>query len=140
MDYLRSQRATGFKVGDEVMVTCRAEQNEMGWNNSWVPEMTVNIGKILKITKISGEYGIELNHGCCYPYFVLQKLGDMPDYLCGKIKEIENTYPLELEFPEESAKKARNAFFQAFRKVGFDALPKTVKILFAIELGKERGK
>jgi len=72
--YLIMQEASGIKEGDTVKVLRNAETHEMGWGNSWTPEMTKNIGKKLIVSYIGVENtGINLD-GQCYPFFVLKKV------------------------------------------------------------------
>lgn len=66
-----------FKVGDKVLVTRMAKDNENGWNNSWAPEMNKLVGEISKVTKIGDDgRGIILEDNFYYPEFVLKKVSN----------------------------------------------------------------
>ena len=76
--YLKGQKEfiekNSLKVGDTVRILRAAEDDEMGWNNSWMPEMDAFVGGAALVTKLDGEYGIQLQDGMEYPYFVLEKV------------------------------------------------------------------
>jgi hypothetical protein len=81
--------ATGLKVGDTVKITREASDNELGWDNIWISDMTRAVGSTGKITHIEKVKGIKVSGGYNYPFFVLEKVPEAP-----KTVEVElnNTY------------------------------------------------
>lgn len=77
--YLLAQEHCGLKVGDWVRVTRRAESNEAGWGNPWIPDMNVTVGNIGKMKSFSN-FGVSVYFGnpiintWNFPYFVLEKI------------------------------------------------------------------
>jgi hypothetical protein len=68
-----------LKVGDKVKVLRKAEDYEDGWPTYWGGQThTMSIGKAYFIQEISLEYGIILDNGWGYPYFVLKPLKEQP--------------------------------------------------------------
>ena len=62
-----------ISVGDTVRVLRKAEDNEMGWSNSWVDGMDSSVGEEFVVkTKDSGT-GFGLGD-YLYPFFVLEKV------------------------------------------------------------------
>jgi len=78
-DYLRKHRASGIKVGDEVMVLRIAYGDEQGWNCFWVDSMNDIVGGTYKVGKDGGSMGFIIvvggNRRCWVPYFILDKAG-----------------------------------------------------------------
>ena len=73
--YEQQHKASGIKMGDTVEILSKAQTAELGWNNSWVPEMDKMVGKTVTITQDCGKHGFEIaEDGKCYPYFVMQKV------------------------------------------------------------------
>ena len=96
--YIILQEAFGIQKGDKVRVLRVADEHEMGWQNSWNPVMTKNVGKILSVIRISTcpEYGIVLDDKYAYPFFVLEivkkgseDLANIPDFGCQHDKVVE---------------------------------------------------
>ena len=65
-----------FKKGDRVKVMRKAETFEKNWNNAWVDEMNISVGKTLTVIKDEGTIGVRLNDemSLSYPSFVLEKV------------------------------------------------------------------
>jgi hypothetical protein len=90
--YQERQDKTGIQVGDFVIVLRKASSHTRGWKNTWVPSMTNAVGKIGKVTGLSGESGINVkvdgvdNFG--YPYWVLSK------------KETDRVFPVDVKLNE----------------------------------------
>ena len=78
MSYLEKHKASGLKVGDRVRVLRAAENEEGGWDNTWVMEMDeyVEVGGV--ITEDFAEAGFYVKFGAGeswgFPYFVLEKV------------------------------------------------------------------
>ena len=65
-----------LRVGDYVRVIRESEPDERGWRNIWNDEMLNTIGDVLQIEEFDSErrgYGIKLENGWWYPYFVLSR-------------------------------------------------------------------
>lgn len=76
--YLKAQAKCGIKEGDTVLVLRKAEDNEQGWDNSWVGDMNDMIGKNYKVREVT-EGGFQLQTPAQrftlgFPYFVLRKI------------------------------------------------------------------
>lgn len=75
--YREQSAATGLKPGDNVIVTRHARSHVRGWQNSWVTQMTKQIGNVLRVESADDGYGYQLTgtDGLTldYPFFVLQK-------------------------------------------------------------------
>lgn len=69
-----------FKVGDQVRVLRKAKSHARGWENSWVSNMDAAVGKIGRVTSLSGALhdvtvrvpGTGGDEGWGYPDFVLK--------------------------------------------------------------------
>jgi hypothetical protein len=76
--YVTLQNASGIKVGDTVKVVRATKDNELGWDNIWVPEMTLKVGTTFSVLEVSGGRGIAIEdeNGDFYqfPFFVLEKV------------------------------------------------------------------
>lgn len=72
--YLDGHKKSGIKVGDQVKVLRIARSYERKWENVWPESMDKSVGKVLRVTKDSGERGFELEAYFDYPYFVLEKI------------------------------------------------------------------
>ena len=94
--YLEKHNASGFKIGDVVKITRIANDDENGWQSSWVDTMNNYVGQTLTIRRDDGIYGFKCkneanNDDYDYPYFVLEKVVeqyvpfDFSDDLLGKI-------------------------------------------------------
>ena len=74
--YVTLQNASGIKVGDTVKVVRAAKDNELGWDNVWIPEMTLMVGTTFSVLEVSGGRGIAIEdeNGDYYqfPFFVLE--------------------------------------------------------------------
>jgi len=85
LEYMKAQKASGIHVGDQVIVTRKAEMREQGWGMPWIPEMDECIGNCFEVTEIDGILGMKLKGrqvgGAWFPYFVLQ-----PIYTAIKVK------------------------------------------------------
>lgn len=81
-DYIKKQKAAGFKVGDRVKILCISDSNYRGWGNSWIPEMDEYVGKIGKITCDYSSSGLTVEvpglSRFNFPYFVLEKVTVAP--------------------------------------------------------------
>jgi hypothetical protein len=80
MQYLKAHNASGFKVGDVVLVTTEATSYEKGWGYDWNEYMTDElVGNEFEIMEDDGVMGfiVQTEDGQQYhvPYFVLQKEG-----------------------------------------------------------------
>ena len=80
-NYLEGHRNCGIKVGDQVRVTRKAEDNENGWGDFWVEDMDAEVGKILIVVEDYKKYGFACQENLeenalrwGYPYFVLEKI------------------------------------------------------------------
>ena len=60
----------GIKRGDSVKVLRRADDHEMGWENTWT--MDSSVGKTLTVSGDSGSGGLQLSDSYNYPFFVLE--------------------------------------------------------------------
>ncbi len=77
-EYMKGQEKSGIEIGDIVRVMRKAKgpDNETGWIVSWIPSMDEMIGRdsyVGNIFPLVGDlniYGIQLEDGCCYPYYV----------------------------------------------------------------------
>lgn len=86
--------ANGIEIGDKVRVLRKAESHEDGWDNVWADSMSQSIGETLVVDSINGDRGIALDGlalewECSFPYFVLEKVEDQPEYV-----------PFDLDNPE----------------------------------------
>lgn len=90
-----------LKVGDVVKITRKAEDGENGWDNTWVEEMDIFVGKNGVVVDIPSDEGVKvycLEAGDYYlfPKFVLKKIdgGSMSEFKVGdKVRakhDIEN--------------------------------------------------
>jgi hypothetical protein len=76
--YLTLQAASGIEVGDKVKVLRKAEDGEMGWDNSWARSMDNFIGHVGTISNIDGSNGCRVNFTepvedrFAFPFFVLE--------------------------------------------------------------------
>ncbi len=79
-EYMTGQEKSGIEIGDVVRVMRKTKgvDNETGWIVSWVPSMDGMIGRDSCVSNIFSfphdnrdVYGIQLEDGCCYPYYVL---------------------------------------------------------------------
>lgn len=76
-------KANNVKVGDRVRILRKAEDHEDGWGDVWTKGCSVGCGEIVDI---NNKYGIRV---CMddtpwiswYPYFVLEKVEDEPEYV-----------------------------------------------------------
>jgi hypothetical protein len=76
MNYIEKHKASGFKVGDNVLVTRAASSKEDGWGCSWVNSMDCYVGCTFKITEDRNSAGFMLgSNGYFFPYFILQLVG-----------------------------------------------------------------
>ena len=80
-----------LKVGDVVKITRKAEDGENGWDNSWVEEMDVFVGKNGVVVDSPSDEGVKvfcLEAGDYYsfPEFVLKKIdgGSMSEFNFGE--------------------------------------------------------
>lgn len=81
MDYLTLQdqflHSKKIKVGNKIIVTSTARSYDMGWCNSWVPEMDHFVGKKCIFKAKCGSSGIalyspELQASFSFPFFVIR--------------------------------------------------------------------
>lgn len=72
--YIKDQMECEIEVGDRVRVLRKARSHVRGWGTSWIYEMDKSVGKILKVEGKYSETGFRLPDGCCYPFFVLEKI------------------------------------------------------------------
>jgi hypothetical protein len=84
--YCKNQRESGFKVGDEVIITRAAGNHEKGWSTAWVDKMNLYIGQkgIIVCDAESHGFSISFNNKpskYVFPYFVLE-------HADSKIKEL----------------------------------------------------
>ena len=80
-----------LKVGDVVKITRKAEDGENGWDNTWVEEMDVFVGKNGVVVDSPSDEGVKvfcLEAGDYYsfPEFVLKKIdgGSMSEFNFGE--------------------------------------------------------
>lgn len=91
-DFLAFHKASGFKVGDAVLVVRKAENREMGWDCNWCREMDAYVGKIYTIKSNADERGWELinaNDIYAFPDFVLQKVQNAFILESGVVVEVD---------------------------------------------------
>lgn len=74
--YVALQHMAGFNPGDKVRVVRAAGEGEGCWDNTWTDIMHAMVGKTYTIRYISGAYGVHLNTGYSFPFFVLEKIED----------------------------------------------------------------
>lgn len=64
--------------GDTVRIYRTQDDDEAGWNNSWVPEMDnrVNDGRLYTVSCVADDSGIQLYgiSGICWPWRSLEKI------------------------------------------------------------------
>lgn len=75
--YLELHHESGIKVGDIVKVTRKAKSYELGWDEVWVPEMDLLVGKVFTVEIDEEERGFAIHAGENYyalPCFVLENL------------------------------------------------------------------
>lgn len=76
--YKERQRECGLKVGDEVKILRKAEDDEDGWGNCWIPKMSRCVGGIGVVEDTHERSGIfvKMDEETSYwfPYFVLEKV------------------------------------------------------------------
>lgn len=80
-EYLFIQKGLRLSVGDKVMVMSKAETNERGWRNYWMPSMNKAIGKVYAI--------LAINHGCLG--ITLSTEAGMFSFPCYVLKKVEDT-------------------------------------------------
>lgn len=74
--YLIGHQASGLKAGDQVTVLSKAMALELGWCNSWEPEMDKLVGNTYPILRDFQEKGFLVDspeRPYCLPYFILEK-------------------------------------------------------------------
>lgn len=108
-DYKQREKASGIKPGDMVKVIRKCRSHENGWDNDWAEEMDSTVGKIYTVKAFStkDDKGIGLgNRSICdpdkhwfYPYFVLQKIVEIPEIEVKKV--IINIGGKQIEIREE---------------------------------------
>lgn len=72
-----------IKTGDKVRIVRKARDNEGGWDNNWAPSMSDAVGEVGCVIEDPSASGIRVETDDCsfaYPYFVLEKVADKPDY------------------------------------------------------------
>ena len=72
--YTRNSKQCGLKSGARVTVIRKASNHELGWQNSWPPEMDKYVGKTFTIVDVNHSNGInfkEDNQRYRFPYYVL---------------------------------------------------------------------
>lgn len=79
--YIVDQQNSGLQEGDQVKLLNVVNNNEKGWGNIWIEEMTLNvnkIGSILSLNEYKPSLGITVkfdnDEEFDYPYFVLEKV------------------------------------------------------------------
>lgn len=70
--YNALQKECGINIGDTVKVLRAAKHYELGWGTTWEEEMSLMVGKTLKVVDIQEDDGIYLEDGLFYPFFVLE--------------------------------------------------------------------
>ena len=75
--YEAMQKECGIEVGDKVKVLREACDDEMGWDNAWLPEMSDAVGKIYVVADAHTYCGIVIRLGKYdtryrFPFFVLE--------------------------------------------------------------------
>lgn len=88
MKYTMGHNKSGIKVGDTVKILRKAKNRERGWENGWIPEMDMAVGKIGLVVNDKKEIGFDLEVKevkigknqivLSYPYFVLEKVKVAP--------------------------------------------------------------
>jgi len=67
------------QVGDTVRVVDKAKMEDHGWEDVWLSEMDKTIGKVGKIVKDTGKFGLHVKfrhlESFNYPSHVLRKVG-----------------------------------------------------------------
>lgn len=75
--------ANNIKLGDKVRILRKARDHENGWLNRWGGlEMDREVGKIGRVTSIFSDIRVDTDtNWFFYPYFVLEKVEDEPEYV-----------------------------------------------------------
>ena len=83
--YKEEEIKSGFKIGDKVIVTRKAESYENNWDNVWIKLMNNTIGKegeIIDNDRFNKGFRVKFKTFIAYyPYFVLQKLEEEPEFI-----------------------------------------------------------
>ena len=79
MGYLDDHKKSGFKVGDTVKITRKAQSNENGWGSVWNDSMDYLVGLEVKINYDNGDtwgFQIKTTNGIAWnvPWFVLERV------------------------------------------------------------------
>jgi len=92
-----------FKVGDTVRITRASYSMEGYWTNTWVFQMSENVGNTYKILLDDGTRGILLEDRHRYPEFVLELVDEsvrVPEHVIVVGKPIKSTINInELDIP-----------------------------------------
>lgn len=79
-----------LKVGDVVKITRKAEEGENGWDNAWVREMDIFVGKNGVVVDLPSDEGVkvyclEAGEYYSFPEFILKKIdgGSMSEFKVG---------------------------------------------------------
>lgn len=78
--FISFHNASGFKVGDKVKITRKANTYEMGWNGCWDSAMDACINKI-------GEIVGDINNHGWRVKFTDVNMWDLPDFILQKVED-----------------------------------------------------
>jgi len=127
-------------VGDVVRLVREAKSHESGWQNSWVKEMSKNIGKIGEVKALyGGEKDVEVKFsGACwygYPDFCLEKL--IPEPIIQEVAEpIQSTSDAVKSTSASLLKEARAIALELGSKNKFANADQVQAILTTKGLGR----
>ena len=96
MGYLDDHKKSGFKVGDIVKITRKAQSDENGWSSVWNDSMNYLVGLEVEINLDNGNtwgFQIKTTNGSTWnvPWFILEKVEDS-ELKVGDEVEIIATY------------------------------------------------
>jgi len=84
-EYEKQHSASGIQEGDMVEILSKAQTGELGWVNSWTPNMDRFVGQTVTIHKDHGKHGFQIAEGgrYCFPCFVMQKVAKVEGLVVG---------------------------------------------------------